>query len=182
MNVMTNFPLQGGQTNTPVFAELLEEAKKTVKKMTKAERVAVADALGKQASAGSGSMAASYGLSDMPIGDAGEALGGAGSVAKAKGWKGLLKGKGAKAGMAGLALQLALSYMISKGGDIAGQRLQTDAIKQQTASMTPQDMLNQAMMPDLQAKSQLAREALMNQLGGVHGPSRLASGESYVGG
>ena len=175
MNIGTNYPLHPADNTTAVYQELLDEAHKHIKGMNKAEKEATRAALEEQARV--------TGMNPSAYDDMANALTkGGGVTTKAGNWKELLTGKGAKAAGAGLAIQLVLMYAISKGSSIMGIHQQTGAIERQTANLSPNDMLYQAMIPDLQAKSQLARQALMNQLGGVTGPSQLASGESYVGG
>jgi hypothetical protein len=97
-----------------------------------------------------------------------------------KNWKALLKGSAGKGAIGSALLFMALQKAVKDASAISSTALQTSAIRGQTANMSAEDFLYQAMMPDVQARSQMAREALMNQLGGVHGPS-LASGESFVG-
>ena len=103
-------------------------------------------------------------------------------AASKKGWgKWALGMEGLPEWVSPWLLIAAMQFAVNKVNESKDRGLQVEALRARGNASSPEGMLAQMMAPDLQAKSRMAREALMNQLGGVHGPS-LASGESFVNG
>ena len=76
--------------------------------------------------------------------------------------------------------------LLQKLLDVRGQRkdigVQREAIEEQSALATPENLYYQASLPQAKQEEEMARTALMTQLsGGVIGPTQLARGERNLG-
>jgi len=100
-------------------------------------------------------------------------------------------GEVSKLGSLGKGLKKAAPAMIGwmllqKLLDVRGQRkdigVQREAIEEQSALATPENLYYQASLPQAKQEEEMARTALMTQLsGGVIGPTQLARGERNLG-
>ena len=102
-----------------------------------------------------------------------KALGGAkGAAGKLGGMTGI---------MAFLALQMLLNQGIEGGANIAGRKMQGEAIERQTQKLSPEGQIAGMSIPGAAQENQAALAAFMNAIGGSQaGSINLASGETQI--